>query len=239
MKNVLKAWLKKNELTSNPNDYIAVISPMGSINKKGLIQSIIDEGIELKAETIEDVITRYNRHAAQHAVNGWNVDTGLVYLRPVVTGAFYGKKFDPGKNSVYISATQGLDIRKEIAQTEVELLGEAPDVMSILQVINLQSKLADGTLVRGRNTQVEGAYIKVAGDDPAVGVYLTNIESNAVIKLEQDHLVVNDPSKLILLIPADVPVGTYLLKVCSQFISGKRIRKMPREIVFGQELNVV
>ncbi len=239
MKNKLKVWLRKNLLTPDPNDYVAVVSPMGSINKKGLIDALVEEGVEIKRETLEDVISRYNRKSASYAVSGWNVDTGLVYMRPVVTGAIYGKRLDPAKNSVYVSVVQGVDIRKEAAQTEVEILGEMPDVMYILQVVNMQIKVADNTLSRGRNVQVEGAYIKVAGEDPSVGVYLVNVDNGAETKLEAEYVVTNEPSKLMLLIPADLAEGAYRLKVVTQFTGASKLLKSPREAVFGQELTVI
>ncbi len=239
MKNRLKVWLRKNLLTPDPNDNIAVVSPMGSINKKGLIDALVEEGVEIKRETLEDVINRYNRKSASYVLSGWNVDTGLVYMRPVVTGAIYGKRIDPAKNSVYVSVVQGADIRKEVAQTEVEILGEMPDVMYILQVINMQTKAADNTLSRGRNVQVEGAYIKVTGDDPSVGVYLVNVDNGTENKLEAEYIVTNDPSKLMLLVPVDMAEGAYRLKIVTQFSSGNKILKAPREAMFGQELTVI
>ncbi|MDR1895454.1 MAG: DUF4469 domain-containing protein [Prevotellaceae bacterium] len=239
MKNILKAWLKKNELTPDKNDYTAVVSPMGSINQAGLIESIREEGIELAPETLNDVITRYNRHAARYAVSGWNVDSGLVYLRPVITGVFYDKTFDPAINSVYISATQGMEIRRELKETSVSILGEMPDVMHIFQVINLRTKLADGTLTRGRNAQVDGTYIKLTGDDPSVGVYLENVDTGEQTKLEDDYIVTNDPSRLILLIPADLAAGTYRLKIISQFTGANKQLKSPRQVVYNNELTVI
>jgi hypothetical protein len=239
MNNILKAWLRKNPLTPDPNDYVAVVSSMGSINKDGIISAIKEEGTELTVETLNDVVTRYNRHAARYAASGWNVDTGLVYLRSVITGAVYGKTLDPARNSVHVSATQGLEIRRELKQTTVEILGEMPDVMYILQVVNLQTKAADGTLTRGRNAQVEGSYIKLAGDDPAVGVYLVSDESGTETKLDSDCIVVNDPAKLLLLIPADIAAGAYRLKIVSQFTGGNKHLKAPRQIIYDHELTVI
>ncbi|MDR2027136.1 MAG: DUF4469 domain-containing protein [Prevotellaceae bacterium] len=188
MKNILKAMLRKNELTTDPNDYIATVSSMGKIDKSGLVDAIMDEGVEIKRETVEDVISRYNRMAASYAVRGWNVDTGLVYLRPVITGAFSGKKFDPAKNGLYVSATQGVEIRRELADTEVEILGETPDAINIYQVTNLQTKTADGTLTRGRNAEVEGSYIKIAGSDASVGVYLENVDNGQAYRLLRNRI---------------------------------------------------
>ena len=239
MKNTLKAWLRRLDVTPDPNDYSAVVSYMGSVNMKSVIDAIISDGIELKRETIEAAVNRYHRKCAEFVLNGWNVDTGLVYMRAIITGAFYGKKVDPTRNSVYVSVTQGAEIRKEVAQTQVEILGEMPDVMYILQVTNMQTKAADGTLARGRNALVEGAYLKVTGAEPAVGVYLINVETGQETKLDDDLLVTNDPSKLMLLIPADCPTGTYRLKVVTQFTGANKLLKAAREAVFAQELTVV
>jgi hypothetical protein len=240
MKNILKAWLRKNELTSDPNDMIAIVSSMGKINKSGLIDAIMEEGIELKRETVEDVVTRYNRVAASFAARGWNVDTGLVYLRAVITGIFFGKKYDPSKNSVYVSATQGVEIRKELSDTDVEILGEMPDVIQIYQVTNLQTKAADGTLTRGRNAEMEGSYLKVIGDDPAVGIYLESVDGAVdPYKLDADLIVANNPSKLLLLVPAEWEPGVYRLKVVTQYTGAGKLLNAPRQAVFGQELTVI
>ncbi|MDR1454612.1 MAG: DUF4469 domain-containing protein [Tannerella sp.] len=239
MKNILKAWLRKNELTPNPNDMMAVVSPVGKINKSGLIDAIMEEGIELKRETIEDIVTRYNRVAASFSARGWNVDTGLVYLRAIITGVFFGKKFDPEKNGIYVSATQGVEIRKELADTEVEILGEQADLMHIFQVINMQTKAADGTLTRGRNVEVEGSYLKLMGSDPSVGVYLENVDSGTEYKFEEEFIVINHPSKLMLLVPPGLDAGMYRLKVVTQFTGSNKLLTAPRQTVFGQELTVI
>jgi hypothetical protein len=126
----------------------AVVSSAGKINKSGLIDAVVEKGIELKRETVEDVVTRYNRVAESFAARGWNLNTDLVHLRAIIIGTFFGKKYDPAKNSLYVSASQGVEIRKDLADTEVEILGEMADLIHIFQVVNLQTKVADGTLTR-------------------------------------------------------------------------------------------
>jgi hypothetical protein len=212
---------------------------MGSINRSGLIDALFEEGIELKRETVEDVIGRYNRMAARYAARGWNVDTGLVYLRAVITGIFRSQKFDSAKNSIYVSAVQGLEIRRELANTEVDIMGEAPDVIHIYSVVNLQTRTADGTLTRGYNAEVDGVYIKIAGNDPATGVYLENIDSHEPYKLGMNMIVTNNPRKLLLLIPSDLYTGTYRLKVVTQYSGTNKDLKTPRTVVFGQMLTVL
>jgi hypothetical protein len=239
MKNKLKIWLKKNELTPDPNDFVAVVSSMGSVNREDIINAIMDEGIELKRETVTDVIGRFHRHSGQFVLNGYNVNTGMVYMRSVVSGSITGKKVDPEKNRVYVAVMQGAELRREIADTTVEILGEMPDVIDIQQVTNLLTKEADGTLSRGRNARIDGSYIKVAGDDPAVGVYLVNTADNFETKLEPEDIVTNSPSSIIILVPALLAEGSFRLKIVTQFTGANKLLKAPRTAIFHQELVVV
>lgn len=239
MKNILKVWLRKLTLTDSPNDYTAVVSYTGRIDKKGIIDAMAEEGVELKRETLEDVVNRYNRLCASFVLKGWTVDTGLVYMRAVVTGIFRSKKAEPETNSVYVSVTQGAEIRRQAAETGIEVLGETPDTMYILQVTNMQTKQADGTVMRGRNAMIEGAYIKIAGTDPAVGVYLINTEKNEEYKLSDESVVINDPSKLLVLLPAELPKAVVRLKIVTQYTKGKPLLKAPREAVYEQEITLL
>jgi hypothetical protein len=54
-----------------------------------------------------------------------------------------------------------------------------------------------------------------------------------------DYLVTNNPSKLLILIPTDLEVGVYRLRIVTQFSSGKHLLNMPRESVFAQELTII
>jgi hypothetical protein len=133
-----------------------------------------------------------------------------------------------------------VEIRKELENTEVEILGEKADLIDIFQVVNMQTKVADGTVTRNRNAQIEGAYIKVADDDPTVGVYLENVDSGgAEYKFTDEYIVINTPAKLLLLIPSDVAEGTYRLKVTTQFSNSTKMLVTPRHTVFHQELTVI
>lgn len=71
--------------------------------------------------------------------------------------------------------------------------------------------------------------LKVTGDDPAVGITLTDAEG-AETRLAEDMLVVNNPSQLILLIPANLPEGDYTLTVTMQYSGTSTPLKTPRSV---------
>jgi hypothetical protein len=224
-------------LTEDPGDFSAVVVPQGHMNMEDVVDMLVDEGTEFARETLIDIIGRYNRMCAKYAVVGYDVDTGLVYLRPVVKGVFHDKTYDPAKDSLYVLATQGKDLRDAIADTHVEITGEAPSLLQILRVENLVPGTSENTLNRGRNAQIVGSYIKIAGDSPEVGVYLTTADGSVVVKLPDDYIVKNDPSAVIILVPSDIPPGAYRLRVVTQFNQKKQLNE-PREATFHTVLTV-
>ncbi len=237
MKNLLKVWLVKNELTPDPNDFMASISTVGSIGFDDIIDEMVAEGTEHKRETLVDIARRFQRTSSRLVLNGYNVNTGQIYMRPIVSGAFYGKNFDPAKNNVYVSINQSADLRKSATETRVEVLGEKADLMVIYQVINMVTKQTDGTLPKGRNVRIEGSYIKIAGDFPGIGVYLDNIDTATENKLDAEYIVTNDPSKLIILVPDTLPEGFYKLRIITQYSPQSSSKKI-REVVFDQILQL-
>jgi hypothetical protein len=54
-----------------------------------------------------------------------------------------------------------------------------------------------------------------------------------------DYLVTNNPSKLLILIPTDLEVGVYRLRIVTQFTGANKLLNAPRQVVFGQDLTVI
>jgi hypothetical protein len=238
MKNVIKVQLRPNLLTDDLNDFLAVVVPQGHMNLENIVDELIAEGTEFARETLIDIVGRYNRMCAKYAVIGYDVDTGLVYLRPVVRGVFHDKTYDPAKDSIYVLATQSKDLREEIAETHVEITGEAPSVMDILKVENLATQATDGTLKRGRNARITGSYIKLAGTEPGVGVFFITADGATSYKLTADCIAVNDPSTLVLLIPDSIPAGAYRLKIVTQY-SPHKLLTTSREATYRNVLTLI
>jgi hypothetical protein len=238
MKNIIRVQLRLNALTDDPTDYTAVVSPQGHIKMEDVVDAIVEEGTEFARESLVDIIGRYNRLCAKYAVSGYDVDTGLVYLRPIVTGIFHDTTYDPAKHSLYVAATQSKDLREEIADTHVEVTGEATPLLQILRVENLVPGAAENTLSIGRNAQITGKYLKIAGDDPSVGIHLSSTTTSYSMKLPADCIVRNDPSTLTILIPPDMIGGTYRLKVVTQYNPHKPLNT-PREVTYRNVLTVI
>ena len=229
----LNAWIRKNPLTPDPNDYVAVPVTVGSIQIGGIVDELENEGMELKRETVIDVVNRFNRKAAEMLVSGYNVNTGLVYMRPIIKGVFYGKTWNPETNSLVASITPGMDLRAAIGDTDVEILGEQSNPLEILSLTDTFTGKTDGTLTKGRNAELKGSYLKIAGEDPSCGVAFTNTATAEITRLDMADIVINEPSRLLIFVPASLVAGEYELALTTQFSTGSTLLKQPRSTTFG------
>ena len=234
----LKAWLVKNHLTEDPSDFVAVVDSNGSIDLEGIVEELIAEGMELKRETAIDVISRFNRKCINLIVRGFRISTGLVHIHITIRGAVFDKKWDPERNKLHFSITPDGALRREAAETSVEILGERGDMISLFNITDLSTGKSDGSIRRGFNAELKGAYIKLAGTDPSVGVYLHGIDTGEEIKLPETSIVINEPSRVLLLIPGEVAVGSYELHVTTQYTVGSHPLKTPRTAVLSTIVSI-
>jgi hypothetical protein len=228
MERKLKGWLKPNPLTDDETDFQVVIESFGSIAPKGIIEELVTEGMELKPETVLDVVTRYNRKCIEFVTRGYSVNTGIVSMRPVVKGVFYDKKWNPEEHKLYVAVNQGAELRAAMEATTVEIMGEHPDPIALFGITDLSTGKTDGTLTRGFNAELKGTYIKVTGDDNDCGIYLRNTETAAVTKLEERFIAVNDPSKVMIIVPQTLDAGSYELHLFTQYTVGSKLLNSPR-----------
>ncbi|MDR1119740.1 MAG: DUF4469 domain-containing protein [Dysgonamonadaceae bacterium] len=234
----LKAWLKKNWLTPEANDFSAMIESFGSVNVDGIIDELKAEGMELKTETVLDVITRYNRKCIDLVLSGHNVSTGLVYMKAMVRGVFYDKTWNPERNHLHVAISQGVDLRNAVAETSVEIMGEHPDPIALFTITDLSTGKTDGSLTLGFNAELKGAYIKITGKDESCGLYLRNVDTSEDVKLEPQYIAINDPSRILFIVPANLSAGTYELRIVTQFTGGGSSLKHPRAVTLGYHVTV-
>lgn len=133
----------------------------------------------------------------------------MIYMRPVIKGSFYNKQWNPEINSVYVAMNQGAELREAISQTSVEFPGVQSDPIEIYSIANMNSPNQEGVIEKGKNIEIKGAYIRVAGDNPKCGIDFRNTTSNEVFRLPISNIVLNEPSRLMLLIPVEMENGEY------------------------------
>jgi hypothetical protein len=235
----VKAWLRKNQLTPDPNDYIATVELQGSATINDVVGEMKKDGMEIKAETAKDVITRFNDKCLDLLTMGYRVNTGIVYMHPSIKGVLYDKHWDPARNTLHVSISQGPELRAAIAETNVEIMGEHPDPTAIYSITDLSTGKTDGTITIGFAAEIKGTYIRVVGDDPTCGLYLRNVATQADYKLPERRIAKNEPSRVMIIVPPDLPADTYDLRIVTQFTSAQGLLNAPRTILFAVPITVV
>ena len=92
----------------------------------------------------------------------------------------------------------------------------------------------------GKNLTLTGRNIKVVGTDPSVGVTFTSVESpQTTVKVGPADITVNEPSRLIFVLPEEVTDGLWTVSVTTQAGSSNRhLVKEPRTYVLDTPLAV-
>ena len=230
MKHTLKGWLVDNALTvDDKEDKILMLDSAGSLTMADIIEEMKREDTGLRTETLEHALKLFNRVTADLLLRGFSVNTGLFHAVPQFRGTIVNGAWDPERNSIYVSFTQDKDLREAIAETSVDILGDKASGMYISGVKDAATQATDGTMTPGRNFTISGRLLKVAGEDPKVGITIRNEEAGETL-LPADMLTVNNPSQLVILVPADLAPGEYTLTVTTQYTGSGTPLKTPRSV---------
>lgn len=219
-----------NTLTvDDKEDKILMLDSAGSLTMADIIEEMKREDTGLRTETLEHALKLFNRVTADLLLSGFAVNTGLFHAVPQFRGTIVNGAWDPERNSIYVSFTQDKDLREAIAETSVDILGDKASGMYISGVKDAATQATDGTMTPGRNFTISGRLLKVAGEDPKVGITIRNEEAGETL-LPADMLTVNNPSQLVILVPADLAPGEYTLTVTTQYTGSGTPLKTPRSV---------
>lgn len=221
--------LQDNTVTvNNSDDKIFVVQSQGTADIERLIDEIKEINPGLEQETIRMILALCNRAVVKLIFSGYRLNTGLFILELFCKGVTYDKAWHPDVNSLQIRLRPIKELREALNNTTINIVGESTSAMS---VTGAESALGVGYRVKaGRAFTLYGKNIKVVGDEPSVGIMLTNSE-NVVTKIEADLIVQNSPKKLIFLIPEGMAEGEYELKIVTQYSSSSRLLKKPRAVI--------
>lgn len=221
--------LQDNTVTVNDSDdKIFVVQTQGTADLDLLMDEIKEMNPGLEQETVRMILALCNRAVIKLLLSGYRLNTGLFILELFCKGVTYDKAWHPDVNSLQIRIRPTKELREALNNTAINIVGESTSAMS---VTGAESALGVGYRVKaGRAFTLYGKNIKVVGDEPSVGITLTNSE-NVIRKIEADMIVQNGPKKLTFIIPEGMAEGEYELKIVTQYSSSSRLLKRPHAVV--------
>ena len=239
-RHTIKAYLYDNLLTPDPNDFTARVSSERSLSVADICHSAATRGgADVSDAAMSHAVELFLKEMAYRLCDGVAVNTGYFTAMPVVRGVFLNpnETFDPQRHTLQFQFTQGELMRREIEDVEVKIMGVAETGLYIGQVEDMKSRTVNEVLTPGFNLRVTGTKLRVVGDKPGVGIFFRETVTNTATKVDEGDIVVNNPSELMIIIPA-LPAGTYQLEVTTQYSMGKQWLKEPRTSVFEKTLTV-
>jgi hypothetical protein len=235
----VKAYLYDNLLTEDPNDFTARVSSERTLSVTDVCNSAVTRGgASVSAADMEHNVNLFFKEMGYQLCDGFSVNTGYFTATTLIKGVFNSpaESFNPSKHSVIFQFNQGDILRKEISNIEVDIMGVADNSITITQVTDVKTGSVNDVITPNRNLKIKGYKVKIAGDNPAVGISFVNNNTSESTKVDPSDMVTNNPSELIIITPT-LPAGTYTLQVTSQF-GGNVTLKEPRTATFDKLLTV-
>jgi hypothetical protein len=227
-KNVLKGRLMDNSVTvDDKTDKILKLDITRSVDEEYLLDVMVKKNPGIRREIMQTSISLFQEAIAEEVCNGNSVNIGLCRFVAQFTGVIRNNAWDKNKNSIYVSIQQGKRLAQEIADTTVKIMPETASAY-IAAGEDASTHAQDFSATAGRNYMLTGKNIKVTGDDPSVGITLTDSKGKTT-RLTPDMIAVNDPSKLVILLPAELANDEYTLTLTTQYSVGQKLVK-PRAI---------
>jgi hypothetical protein len=229
---VIKGWLIPNHVTvGDASDKILSLVSSGNLTYKQFLKRMKKRHSGLEPEVIDHVMEMFKSSVIEALQEGFSINFGLFRVTLRAHGTITDGVWDPEKNHLSIDFIQGQEARDAIAGTRLEILGEKPDAIFIYNGEDAVTRATNGMATSGRNYILHGRMLKIAGTDPSVGITLTNQSTNSSLRIPEEMIVVNEPAKIILLLPDNLADGDYTLKVTTQFAgSGTILRKEPHSV---------
>ena len=132
----------------------------------------MNPGVE--PEMMRLVLDLEKRAVKRLLLNGMRVNNGLFEAVPQCRGLVRGTAWDPEANEIYVNFTQGKELREAIADVVVNVIGEKGAAMYLSSSLDAATGLGLFNATAGANLTLTGKNIKVVGDDPSVGITLTD-----------------------------------------------------------------
>jgi hypothetical protein len=233
--------LYDNPLTERPDDRYGRVINIASINEDTLIERAIAGGFNGNSESMKAAYHAMKEEALKAIVRGEIVHFGLGYLVLDVEGVFIGDVpgWNPEKNKLVASITPSKELHDALKKTPVNVIGMAPDRAAIAQVTDVTTGEVDKVLTVGGMANIKGSRIKIEGTKPGVGLFLTNQDTRQATQVPASAIGMNDPSKIMFVVPAGLLTGSYMLSIVTQFGgTSTRLLNEPRIIAFNQILTV-
>lgn len=208
--------LFENNLTSDPDDFNAVVQITFSADTEALIQRVLDQGSTVTEADLRAAAADLVKATKSLLLEGARVHFfGLADFFPRVKGIFTGPldNFDPARHQVDVAANPGSRVREEVrAEATVNKVEAVKPSPNPIQFADNGSGTTNDQVTVGNIGEVAGSRLKFDPAQADEGVYFV-ATAGGETKVPPTDVQTNQPSTLLFLIPATLTPGTYNIEV--------------------------
>jgi hypothetical protein len=235
-KKLFKVLIELYELviSQRKDDRIGRVVSTGSLKIDDLIEIAKLRRSDISPQLMRAVYDILREVALEEICNSKQVEFGLTYNRLGVSGIFIGDhpSWDSKVNSLSLVSIATAEVREALANSiEVEILGMAQSGTFINTLTDVASGEINARITPGGGVNLSGVRIKIAGEASGVGLHLTEINTETVTDIPSASVLINEPSRITFIVPADLPAGDYRLSLITQFARNVPLKE-PRMYVF-------
>ncbi len=241
-KNTVFVELYNLSITERTDDRFGKVMISRSIDEDDLINIAKNRHTDLTPATLRASMELLKGLAIECILRGDSVKFGMAFFSLDVKGVFLGDNasWDSTEHKLIVRTTPTSDLRQAVNSASVKIHGMASVGTFINSVTDVASGEVNTMLTLGGGVNVTGSKIKIAGEHPDNGLYLVNMADEAsLVLISMNSILINDPSNISFIMPAELPPGDYKLKIITQFTTSNKTLKEPRTYVFNQPLAIV
>ena len=224
-----KVRLIKSNLKGHENgEWMPHVIHFGHYTLDDLVARIANRGCALSPENLRHAVRLLMDEVEDCIVKGAVVDLPIGRLSPGMTGTWESiNRIDPdvrAQNKAVVNYHMSTRMKRALADPLFEAVAMGASwSLSIHTVTDLSSRSENERITPGKNLIVEGRMLLMNGDLPERGLYLLDADTQEeVLHVRPEEMVMNTRQRIVVLLPADLPEGRYLLRVVSQCSTSPR-----------------
>lgn len=219
--------LFENNLTSDPDDYMAMVQPANTADLDIVVDRMMQQGSTVTRADVVSTLEDFFSAVENILLEGTNVVTPVANFSVSIKGVFNGRTdtYDSNRHHVTPTISSGKRLRRTIASRAQPLKQEAIKPRpNPLDYIDFVSNTRNTTLTPGGMGQIIGHRLKFDATDANQGIFLVDNNTTAT---RITTIGRNMPAELMFMIPTGLTPGDYTLEVRAIFANEIRLGVLP------------
>ncbi|UTC76217.1 DUF4469 domain-containing protein [Treponema sp. OMZ 792] len=232
---MLKYCLRENLLTADENDYMAQTAEVRSFSLDEIIDLMMQKGSTLTKADTKAALQVYAEVVCTLIKDGAALNTPLLNTSLSISGTFNGAadSFDKKRHTVHLNLSAGTLLKEAVGKIKCEKVEAADTNPYITEVTDIVSGKVNEVLTAGGVVQLVGSRLKFDPKDTAQGIFFVPETGEAI---RAAVIAENKPARLMAIIPADLPAGSWYIEVRTKYANATKQLKTLKSGRFGKAL---